>query len=72
MKEYTLKDFRRFILNRRNGNGLSTCKLCEQVSWDRMCYNLEIYCYETKLRELIICSECREHLKGIDENESNI
>lgn len=64
-----MKDYRKFILNKRNGNGQSTCDICKIRTWDCMCYNLEVYCYETKISHLVICDECKEHINGFENND---
>ena len=57
-----LNKYRIFLFHKRNGNGQSTCKICNCITWDSMCYDLKVFCYETLVNEMIVCCNCHEHI----------
>lgn len=47
--------------NKRNGNGQSTCHLCNKLTWDSWCYELKVL--DEELFNTILCGDCISKIK---------
>ena len=58
---------------KRNGNGQSTCHLCNKLTWDSWCYDFELKILDKELFNTILCGDCicdslREVYASINQN----
>ena len=44
--------------NKRNGNGHSTCHLCNTLTWDSFCYDFELKILDKELFNTVLCGDC--------------
>ena len=49
---------------KRNGNGQTTCLLCNKLTWDSFCYDLYVNVIDKLLFKTIICNDCFYELKN--------
>ena len=49
--------------NKRNGNGQSTCHLCNKLTWDSWCYDFELKILDEELFNTILCGDCISKIK---------
>ena len=49
--------------NKRNGNGQSTCHLCNTLSWDSFCYDFELKILDKELFNTVLCGDCISKIK---------
>lgn len=57
-----LDEMRVFESHQRNGEGLTRCRLCNQITWDSFCFTLKVFDDGILLNETIICDECNGHI----------
>lgn len=50
--------------NKRNGNGHTTCHLCNKLTWDNCCYNFELKILDKELFNTILCGDCILKIKN--------
>ena len=43
---------------KRNGNGQSTCHLCNKLTWDSWCYDFELKILDKELFNTVLCGDC--------------
>lgn len=43
---------------KRNGNGHSTCHLCNKLTWDSFCYDFELKILDKELFNTVLCDDC--------------
>lgn len=48
---------------KRNGNGHSTCHLCNTLSWDSFCYDFELKILDKELFNTVLCGDCISKIK---------
>lgn len=49
--------------NKRNGNGQSTCHLCNKLTWDSWCYDFELKILDKELFHTVLCGDCISKIK---------
>lgn len=48
---------------KRNGNGQSTCHLCNKLTWDSWCYDFELKILDKELFNTVLCGDCISKIK---------
>lgn len=48
---------------KRNGNGHSTCHLCNKLTWDSFCYDFELKILDKELFNTVLCGDCISKIK---------
>lgn len=48
---------------KRNGNGHSTCHLCNKLTWDSWCYDFELKILDKELFNTVLCGDCISKIK---------